>query len=85
MDAGSRTALGLLAEMNVRYLVPAYQRPYSWDEARACARPWTTWNAPIRRSRRRPRASWAAWRSSSAVSPRSKTLGRSDGSPGAWR
>lgn len=33
MDAGSRTALGLLAEMNVRYLVPAYQRPYSWDEA----------------------------------------------------
>ena len=39
MDASSRTALGLLAEMNVRYLVPVYQRPYSWDEAQ-CLQLW---------------------------------------------
>ncbi|MDO4538913.1 MAG: DUF262 domain-containing protein, partial [Coriobacteriales bacterium] len=31
MDATSRRILGLISEMNVRYVVPVYQRPYSWD------------------------------------------------------
>ena len=31
MDATSRKILGLMSEMNVRFVVPVYQRPYSWD------------------------------------------------------
>ena len=31
MDATSRKILGLISEMNVRFVVPVYQRPYSWD------------------------------------------------------
>lgn len=39
MDANSRKILGLIAEMNVRFVVPVYQRPYSWDEPH-CAQLW---------------------------------------------
>lgn len=31
MDANSRKVTGLISEMNVRFVVPVYQRPYSWD------------------------------------------------------
>ena len=39
MDANSRKILGLISEMNVRFVVPVYQRPYSWGEAQ-CAQLW---------------------------------------------
>ena len=39
MDANSRKILGLMSEMNVRYVVPVYQRPYSWGEEQ-CAQLW---------------------------------------------
>lgn len=39
MDANSRKILGLISEMNVRFVVPVYQRPYSWGEEQ-CAQLW---------------------------------------------
>lgn len=39
MDASSRTILGLISEMNACYVVPVYQRPYSWGEAQ-CVQLW---------------------------------------------
>ncbi|MDO4807353.1 MAG: DUF262 domain-containing protein [Coriobacteriales bacterium] len=39
MDANSRNILGLMSEMNVRFVVPVYQRPYSWGESQ-CAQLW---------------------------------------------
>ena len=39
MDANSRNILGLMSEMNVRFVVPVYQRPYSWDDTQ-CAQLW---------------------------------------------
>ena len=39
MDANSRKILGLIAEMNVRFRVPVYQRPYSWGTEQ-CAQLW---------------------------------------------
>lgn len=39
MDANSRKVLGLISEMNVRFVVPVYQRPYSWGEEQ-CAQLW---------------------------------------------
>lgn len=39
MDANSRKILGLMSEMNVRFVVPVYQRPYSWQEEQ-CAQLW---------------------------------------------
>ncbi len=47
MDASSRKILGLISENNVRFVVPVYQRPYSWgveqcvqlwDDVLACGR-----------------------------------------------
>ena len=39
MDASSRTILGLMSEMNACYVVPVYQRPYSWEETQ-CIQLW---------------------------------------------
>ena len=39
MDANSRKVLGLISEMNVRFQVPVYQRPYSWGHAQ-CQQLW---------------------------------------------
>ncbi len=39
MDANSRKILGLASEMNARFVVPVYQRPYSWGETQ-CAQLW---------------------------------------------
>lgn len=39
MDAGVRRVMGLISEMNVRYVVPVYQRPYSWGEEQ-CLQLW---------------------------------------------
>ncbi len=39
MDANSRKICGLISEMNTRFVVPVYQRPYSWGEAQ-CAQLW---------------------------------------------
>ena len=39
MDANSRSILGLIAEMNTRFVVPVYQRPYSWGETQ-CLQLW---------------------------------------------
>ncbi len=39
MDANSRSILGLISEMNVRFVVPVYQRPYSWGESQ-CLQLW---------------------------------------------
>lgn len=39
MDANSRRIMGLISEMNVRFVVPVYQRPYSWGEAQ-CVQLW---------------------------------------------
>lgn len=39
MDANSRKICGLMSEMNTRFVVPVYQRPYSWGEAQ-CAQLW---------------------------------------------
>ena len=39
MDANSRKILGLISEMNTRFVVPVYQRPYSWG-AEQCAQLW---------------------------------------------
>jgi len=39
MDANSRKICGLISEMNMRFVVPVYQRPYSWDEEH-CAQLW---------------------------------------------
>lgn len=39
MDASSRTILGLISEMNACYVVPVYQRPYSWGEEQ-CVQLW---------------------------------------------
>ncbi len=39
MDANSRKICGLISEMNTRFVVPVYQRPYSWGEAH-CAQLW---------------------------------------------
>ena len=39
MDANSRKILGLISEMNTRFVVPVYQRPYSWGEEQ-CAQLW---------------------------------------------
>ena len=39
MDANSRKILGLISEMNVRFVVPVYQRPYSWGEEQ-CSQLW---------------------------------------------
>lgn len=39
VDANSRSILGLIAEMNTRFVVPVYQRPYSWDEQQ-CLQLW---------------------------------------------
>lgn len=39
MDANSRSILGLIAEMNTRFVVPVYQRPYSWGESQ-CLQLW---------------------------------------------
>lgn len=39
MDANSRKIMGLISEMNIRFVVPVYQRPYSWDEEQ-CAQLW---------------------------------------------
>lgn len=39
MDANSRSILGLIAEMNTRFVVPVYQRPYSWGEEQ-CLQLW---------------------------------------------
>ena len=33
MDANSRKIMGLISEMNMRFVVPVYQRPYSWGES----------------------------------------------------
>ncbi|MGN0056019.1 MAG: DUF262 domain-containing protein [Atopobiaceae bacterium] len=39
MDAGCRKVLGLISEMNVRFVVPVYQRPYSWGKQQ-CVQLW---------------------------------------------
>ena len=39
MDANSRSILGLIAEMNTRFVVPVYQRPYSWGDQQ-CLQLW---------------------------------------------
>ena len=39
MDASARRIMGLISEMNARYVVPVYQRPYSWDESQ-CVQLW---------------------------------------------
>lgn len=39
MDASARRIMGLISEMNVRYVVPVYQRPYSWGEEQ-CVQLW---------------------------------------------
>ena len=39
MDANSRSILGLIAEMNTRFIVPVYQRPYSWGDQQ-CLQLW---------------------------------------------
>ena len=39
VDANSRSILGLIAEMNTRFVVPVYQRPYSWGEQQ-CLQLW---------------------------------------------
>ena len=39
MDANSRKICGLISEMNTRFVVPVYQRPYSWGEEQ-CAQLW---------------------------------------------
>lgn len=39
MEAACRKVLGLISEMNVRFVVPVYQRPYSWDEEQ-CVQLW---------------------------------------------
>ena len=50
MDASSRTILGLIAEMNACYVVPVYQRPYSWGEEQ-CVQLWDDVLAIGRRER----------------------------------
>ena len=49
MDASSRTILGLISEMNACYVVPVYQRPYSWGEEQ-CVQLWDDVLAIGRRS-----------------------------------
>lgn len=39
MDAGVRRVMGLISEINVRFVVPVYQRPYSWGEEQ-CLQLW---------------------------------------------
>lgn len=39
MDASSRNLLGLISEINIRFVVPVYQRPYSWDKEQ-CLQLW---------------------------------------------
>lgn len=39
MDASCRKVLGLISEMNVRFVVPVYQRPYSWGREQ-CVQLW---------------------------------------------
>lgn len=39
MDASSRNLLGLISEINTRFVVPVYQRPYSWGDAQ-CLQLW---------------------------------------------
>lgn len=39
MDANSRKIMGLISEMNMRFVVPVYQRPYSWGESQ-CVQLW---------------------------------------------
>lgn len=39
MDASARRIMGLIGEMNVRFVVPVYQRPYSWGEEQ-CVQLW---------------------------------------------
>ena len=39
MDANSRKIMGLVSEMNMRFVVPVYQRPYSWGETQ-CVQLW---------------------------------------------
>lgn len=39
MDAGVRRVMGLISEINVRFVVPVYQRPYSWG-AEQCLQLW---------------------------------------------
>ena len=39
MDASVRKVMGLISEMNVRYEVPVYQRPYLWGEDQ-CVQLW---------------------------------------------
>lgn len=39
MDASSRRILGLISETNTRFVIPVYQRPYSWDSDQ-CTQLW---------------------------------------------
>jgi len=39
MDANARKVMGLISEMNMRFVVPVYQRPYSWG-AEQCVQLW---------------------------------------------
>lgn len=39
MDASCRKVLGLISEMNMRFVVPVYQRPYSWGREQ-CVQLW---------------------------------------------
>ena len=39
MDASARRIMGLISEMNARYVVPVYQRPYSWGDEQ-CVQLW---------------------------------------------
>ncbi|MGN0076548.1 MAG: DUF262 domain-containing protein [Parafannyhessea sp.] len=39
MDAGVRRVMGLISEINVRFVVPVYQRPYSWGDEQ-CLQLW---------------------------------------------
>lgn len=39
MHADTATIVGLITPVNVRFVVPVYQRPYTWD-ARQCAQLW---------------------------------------------
>lgn len=39
MDASSRNLLGLISEINTRFVVPVYQRPYSWGQ-HECLQLW---------------------------------------------
>lgn len=39
MNASARSLIGLVTSQNLRFVIPVYQRPYSWDEEQ-CEQLW---------------------------------------------